>query len=184
MAQITVRRRGKIKIDTTAAIKAVGDAIVLHILRRTNQRRDVNDAALAPYSELYQKQLAIMNESTAADLRLTGEMMRSVRLLRVTTKDGKTVLTFGPGDKRITPTPRPPPWVFDRKKTPEGRARALDGWLSSRKKRARRLPASLIMSWLAKGVGGRPPRRVLGVSPRGMPEVVRAFEMAGIFTQG
>lgn len=180
MAQVTVRRRGKIRVELSEAVQRAADAVVLHILRRTGRGLDASDSPLPAYSPLYRQQLAAIGESTTPDMRLTGELMRRIKLQRTTTKSGVVRMHFGPGGARLPRVALPPWWCFDLRKTPEQRAKALARWRRSRKS-AKAKSAALVVMSLAKGVRGRGRRRVLGISPSGARDIKATIEASRIF---
>lgn len=178
---IKVRVVGKLTFDEARAANAMSKAIVLHILRRTGQRKDVDDRTLPAYSPLYAMQLASIGEPTTADLRRTGDMIRSIALRRIQKSRGVVSATFAPDGARSAVVHRPPPYVFDEKKTPAQRAEAFDKWRRGRKKSGRALPHNVVMLMLARGTANRKARRILGVSPAGRPGVIEAIVKSSPF---
>ncbi len=179
MAQIKVTRRGHIRFDPAAAAKAAGDAIIKHVAKRVTEGRDVADAPLPAYSALYRQQLAVIGDSSSQGAALA-ELVRALRVIQTTTTNGRTAIAFGVGNTQVTSTPRPPPWVFDRAKTPAQRAAAVERWRTA-PKRSESNPIALVLKWLASSGNGHRPIRIVGVSPRGRADVIKALERARVF---
>lgn len=163
MAKITMRWRGKIKVDVQRAARVLPPLIIGHVLRRTAQGKDMHDRPFAAYSAGYRRRLTRMGESTKVDLRATGGLLNSLRLLRTEVRGSVAILVFGP-DAGTSAEVRTPP---------AGRRRA--------RRTGRRGPRhNLVGLWLHEGRRG-PARQWLGISPSGRPALLRAIERAGIF---
>lgn len=176
---ITVRRTGKITIDENAAARALVQAVMKHMQSRVRAGVDARDRPFAPYSPLVQKQRAATGQPTDVELRSSGGLMNDLLLLRTEVRSGVITLTFGAGTGTSPQTPRPPPWVFIG--TPEQQSKALDRWRNAAKKTTSSPPHDQLLALLVRGDGRRPPRDILGVSPRGTSEIVKAIESAPVF---
>lgn len=178
MAQIRVTSSTPIRVDHAAVARAAATAILNHNNKRITAGDDVADQKLPGYSQLYQQQLVAIGANTSPAARLAA-LAKKLKVVRTTTTGGRTSISFGI-DGTVMSTSRPPPYVFDRNKTPEQRARALANWKASVKETESH-DVDLVLKWLASGTSDRRPRRVLGVSPRGRAEVNKAIENARVF---
>jgi hypothetical protein len=181
MAQVTVRRVGKLTVDKQAAAKAMAPAILKHVLSRIAEGRDARDAPLADYSPLYRAQLAAIGQDTRPRARRTGALMQALRLARTVVTPNGVEMVFGVDDSSSKQTPRPPPWVFSSKQTPAEQVSALARWRAAPKRSTTSPPHSQLLAWLLRGNGRSKPRALLGVSPRGRPPIIAALERAHIF---
>jgi hypothetical protein len=107
MAKITVKHTRKLVVDQAKVAKLLGPLLVGEILNAVHEGVDVDGKPFEPYSPAWKAQLAAMGEGLEVDLRLTGGLLNSIKVLRVEERDGKTVLVIGP-DTGTSPEVRPP----------------------------------------------------------------------------
>lgn len=88
--------------------KALPPLIVGAIQRRVQEGRDMHGNPFAAYSKKWRESLAAMGEADKVDLRLTGGLMGSLRLLRTERNSAQSItLVFGP-DAGTSPHVVPP----------------------------------------------------------------------------
>lgn len=181
MAQIKVTSSRPIRVDHDAAAKAASTAIIQHMIKRADAAVDVADRKLPAYSSLYVQQLNAIGAPTSPSARLAA-IVRRLKVKRVVTANGRTQILFDL-DGTVMSTARPPPYVFDRNKTPQQRARALTNWKASVKRTVSH-DVDQVLAWLAMETSDRRARRLIGVSPRGRSEVIAAIQKARVFRTG
>jgi hypothetical protein len=183
MAEIKVTATRPIRVDQGHAARTAGEAIVAAVKKRVAKERDVADARVVGYSDLYRQQLAALGKTANAGAHLA-ELIKGLRVARISVTNGRARVEFAV-DGTVQSTARPPPWVFDRNKTPEQRAAALARWRAAPKK-THTHAASLVLRMLAVTTPDRRARRLLGVSPSDRALVIKALEREGgrIFRTG
>lgn len=80
---VTVTKRGEHKVDVERMVAILKTEAVSRILRRTAQGVDATDKPFVGYSSGYLRALMEGGEATSVDLRLTGGLLNSVRVVRV-----------------------------------------------------------------------------------------------------
>jgi hypothetical protein len=70
------------------AMKVVEGYVFGAILRRTDQGKDMNGNAFAPYKDSYLKKLQAFGEDTQIDLRISGGLLNSLKQQMTKTNDG------------------------------------------------------------------------------------------------
>lgn len=80
---VTVTKRGQHKVDVDKMVATMKTEAVSRIIRRTGNGVDANDKPFAGYSSGYLRALLEGGEDTRVDLRLTGGLLNSVRVVRV-----------------------------------------------------------------------------------------------------
>lgn len=147
---ITVKHTGKKTIiDLDAIAKVCAARVPGLILDRVNRGLDINDKPFAPYSSGYRRTLGKMGEAADVDLRMTGGLLNSVRLVKTEKGRGIITLHFAP-DAGASPQVKAPQ---------KGKPRA--------QRTGRRSAAhNVIGYWLQKGTPRMRPRPWLGLSPK------------------
>jgi hypothetical protein len=84
------------RLDTEALVATLKTEAVSRILRRTARGIDADDKPFAGYSAGYTRALMAGGESVDVDLRLTGGLLNSVKVIEVKRVGSSTVITIGP----------------------------------------------------------------------------------------
>lgn len=146
---ITVKPGRKTNIDLDAIAKVCAARVPGLILDRVNRGLDINDKPFAPYSPGYRQTLGEMGEAADVDLRMTGGLLNSVRLVKAEKGKGTITMHFAP-DAGSSPQVKAPT---------KGKPRA--------QRTGRRSAAhNVIGYWLQKGTPRMRPRPWLGLSPK------------------
>lgn len=151
---------GRIVIDVKRAQRFLEVAVVGAIVDNVHNGRDIHGKPLAQYRPSYKKQLAAMGEDSKVDLRLTGGMLASVRMLRIRidTK-GAIAFIFGPGTGTSAQVAPPP----------KGKGRVAH-------RTGRRGPAHNILGyWIHHGAGRLVARPWLGLAPKYRERINKAL---------
>jgi hypothetical protein len=202
-------RSAPLRIDHAKVARELPPLIVGAIQRRVQSGQDIEGKSFRAYSKSYQKTLAAMGEAGNADLRLTGGLMNSIRLLRVEKQSAtRTVLHFGPG-AGTSPQVRAPgeeerSYAREKNRMRSDKAYAKAGG-PLRQKQAERLqsamdketaratrgrsirtgkrspPHNLLGLWLHKGTSRTPARPWLGLSPAQRKDVAARLVRMGIW---
>jgi hypothetical protein len=179
-------RSPPLRIDHAKIAKELPPLIVGAIQRRVQSGQDIEGKSFRAYSKSYQKTLAAMGEGGSTDLRLTGGLMNSIRLLRVEKQSAtRTVLHFGPG-AGTSPQVRAP---TAKKQAANQRAEKRDNARLgvSRQRGAsvrtgkRGPPHNLLGYWHHKGMGNNPARPWLGLSRAQRKDVAARLVRMGIW---
>lgn len=175
---VKVTTTGRITIDLGRAAKVLTPLIVGHIVDRVGKGLDTSGKPFAGYAPLTKDRLARMGEDAShVDLRLTGGLINSVKLLKKEILDGLVLeMTFGP-DTGTSPQVAPPPKLTKSGKPSKAKPRA--------KRTGRRGPPHNVLgAWLQNGTSRMPARPWLGISPDGMDQIRDALTLAGIMRTG
>lgn len=92
---VAVDYKSHIEIDLTRALNALGSHVVGTIRLRTDQGKDLTGAAFQQYSESYKAALRRGGELDKVDLRLSGSMMSSLKVVGRGQRRGLHYVTVG-----------------------------------------------------------------------------------------
>jgi len=93
---VTVTRSGAMKVDIERLIETLKVEAVARILRRTAGGTDMHDRPFKGYSAGYLKALGEGGEDSRVDLRLTGGLLNSVKVVRVERRGNTTTIVIAP----------------------------------------------------------------------------------------
>lgn len=177
---VTITRTGQIKLNLEGAAKAVADAAIKHMRERIAEGVDARGSQFAEYSPLVQEQFAAIGEPTTPAVRLS-KLVEGLRVVSIQIDtNGLVKVTFGVTGASAS-RPRPPPWVLSSTKTPEQRARALEGWRAAAHRPAEPLSDAAKVAITASTGPNRAARILIGISPEGMEEIRQVLQRFPIF---
>lgn len=168
-----IRKGEKAAIDVLAIAKRVAAFAPGLIIDRVDAGLDIKDKPFAPYSPNYQAALALANEDTKVDLRLTGGLINSVKVRRIVRKStGVVVVHVGPDAGTSPRVPLAPPWVV---RDTEARA----AWMKNPPRRTgkRGPPHNAVGAYLHQGTPTMRARPWLGLSPRDVADLRRMLRL-------
>ena len=94
---LTITRSGKpMAIDVDRLVAILKTEAIARILRRTAQGIDANDRPFAGYSAGYLQALGEAGEDSRVDLRLTGGLLNSVKVIGVRRVGNTTTIIIAP----------------------------------------------------------------------------------------
>lgn len=94
-AIIQIDRKSHVEIDVEKALSALGLHVVGTIKQRTQQGKDLTGAGFEQYSDGYKDALRRGGELTNVDLRVTGSMMSSLKVVGRGARLGVRYVTVG-----------------------------------------------------------------------------------------
>lgn len=94
-ATIQIDRKSHVEIDVEKALSALGLHVVGTIKQRTQQGKDLTGAGFEQYSDGYKDALRRGGELTNVDLRITGSMMSSLKVVGRGARLGVRYVTVG-----------------------------------------------------------------------------------------
>ena len=94
-ATIQISRNSHVEIDVEKALSALGLHVVGTIKQRTQQGKDLTGAAFEQYSDGYKDALRRGGELNNVDLRVTGSMMSSLKVVGRGARLGVRYVTVG-----------------------------------------------------------------------------------------
>jgi hypothetical protein len=94
-ATIQIDRKSHVEIDVEKALSALGLHVVGTIKQRTQQGKDLTGAGFEQYSDGYKDALRRGGELTNVDLRVTGSMMSSLKVVGRGARLGVRYVTVG-----------------------------------------------------------------------------------------
>ena len=153
---VTVRiKKNLLRLDVRRLSQPLVPLIIGKIQERVRAGKDIFDHAFRGYSAGYKKTLSEMGEDPRVDLRLTGGLLNSLRLLRTTQSQDRVTLTIGVGTGTSAQVASP------RRLKSGKRPKTLRA-----RRTGRRSPAHNILgAYLHKGTPKMPARPWLGLSP-------------------
>lgn len=154
-------------VNTARLVATLQAEAVSRIIRRTARGVDANDRAFAPYSASYIRKLVAGGEDVRVDLRLTGGLLNSVKVVRTERRGNATIIVIAPD-------------------TGTSHAVTLTGGRAARSREgARALPHNVVGAYLHRGIKPHlPPRPWLRLSPRDIAGMRTALYRASTLRGG
>jgi hypothetical protein len=159
---VTIRRTGKpYKFDAVKVEKLIKAYVPGAIIRRTDKGISSTGSIFAPYSPEYVDALRRGGESTAVDLRLTGGLINSIKVVSIDVSANSLRFVIAP-DAGTSPSVT----------LADGRAKRKSG---------RSPPHNVLGYWIENGTASMPARPFLGLTPAQEKELAILLDKAKLF---